>query len=1258
MRTAAPGGDAAHSIARYVQPNFYKCLTCGGSVDFMRAKVSSWSVVLFSSLMIVLLTTGCGGGGSSSTASNVTATPTFSPGGGTYTSSKAVTISDATSGAVLYCTTDGSTPTPSSPQCSQPTTVYQTEFLQAMAVAPGKAASAVVSAGYVINLNTAPAPTFNPTGGTYSSAQQVTISDSLSGANLYYTLDGSMPSAQSTLYTGPVAISQSSTLSAIAVATGYTSSAVATAAYTIQAASAVPTVSSLSPASAAVGGAAFTLTVNGTNFDSGSTVKWGSTALATTYVSATQLTAAVPANLLATAGSVVISVTTSAGASAYAAFAVNVALPAITSLSPSSAAAGGAAFKLTVTGTNFDSSAKINWNGSALTTTYVSATSLTASVSASLIAKAGSATVTVSSAAGTSNNLTFNIGSGASVPAVTALSPQSGAAGTSVTVTGTNFTGATAVNFGATPATSFTVNSASSITAVSPAGTGTVDVTVVTSNGTSATVAADQFTYVSSSAPTLTGISPASGSPSGGTSVAVTGTNFTGATAVNFGATPAASFTVNSATSITAVSPAGTGTVDVTVVTPNGTSATVAADQFTYGGAAINGVVVGGTGASAVGLTASVQLYAAGTTAYGPVAAPGATKIGSAVQTDPTTGAFTVAYSCSTAQAPGDQLYLVATGSNNQVVLMTALGSCSGLQAGASYTINEATTVASVYALQQFMAADGSIGAAISAATSQSYTGLSNAFKTVNNLVDSSSGTVRDHTPDYPTNFAGDPNIVNNSTVPQARINTLANALNACVSNSSGCGGLFAAATTGSAPTNTLQAILNIAQNPGNNVSNVYAAASSTAYAPSLPGAPNDWTLALTFTGGGFGVAPSISGTDSAGNSGVGPIISTSLAIDANGNVFVAGFGEYGYPSFSVFSGLDLPILAEFNNLGAPQTPPTRLSSDATPLITFGGNNVGQAIAGGFGLSSVAIYTNGNIWAGDLNVGGNVYTLSPGLSVLASAAPGSGVNNVAIDNNNNAWAGGDTIFEYTYVAGNTTLQAPTLEGASSAYSARTISNSVFDSSFNLWSYDSGSSTIFQITTDGSLIYSAFPTRGTGSTQAMSLAADGMGNIYACGDVGGTTLDVFTAIPTPGIANTYPVGSRGCGEQLLLDGLGHLFAINNGFGRAGHVGSTIDEYTTTGGAISPANGYTGTSSAEQPTITIDSNAPATDTLGYTPTTGAIDGSGNLWLVNADTSNSGGSGNPTGNVLVEFVGIAAPVVTPISAAVTNAQLGVRP
>jgi poly(3-hydroxybutyrate) depolymerase len=79
-------------------------------------------------------------------------------------------------------------------------------------------------------------------------------------------------------------------------------------------------------------------------------------------------------------------------------------------------------------------------------------------------------------------------------------------------------------------------------------------------------------------------IAPSSGSPMGGTIVTITGTNFTGATAVYFGATAAPLFTVNSAASITVIAPAGSGTVDVTVTTPNDTSAISAADKFTFGG--------------------------------------------------------------------------------------------------------------------------------------------------------------------------------------------------------------------------------------------------------------------------------------------------------------------------------------------------------------------------------------------------------------------------------------------------------------------------------------------------------------------------------------------------------------------------------------------------------------------------------------------------------------------------------------------------
>jgi hypothetical protein len=169
-------------------------------------------------------------------------------------------------------------------------------------------------------------------------------------------------------------------------------------------------------------------------------------------------------------------------------------------------------------------------------------------------------------------------------PNVTGINPNNGptAGNTLVTITGSGFTGATVVKFGSTAATSVTVISDTSITCKSPAGTGTVDVTVATPVGTSATNSADQFTYVAVG-PTVTGINPNSGPITGGTSVTITGTGFSGATSVKFGSNAATSLTINSATSITATSPAeSVGTVDVTVTTPVGTSATSSADQFTY----------------------------------------------------------------------------------------------------------------------------------------------------------------------------------------------------------------------------------------------------------------------------------------------------------------------------------------------------------------------------------------------------------------------------------------------------------------------------------------------------------------------------------------------------------------------------------------------------------------------------------------------------------------------------------------------------
>jgi hypothetical protein len=173
-------------------------------------------------------------------------------------------------------------------------------------------------------------------------------------------------------------------------------------------------------------------------------------------------------------------------------------------------------------------------------------------------------------------------------PTVMGITPAQGpaAGGTMVTITGTNLAGATKVLFGAKPA-KIESDTDTQIIAVSPAGAaGTVDVTVVTSNGKSTTSAADQFTYLA--APTVTKISAAAGPLSGGTLVTITGSNLAGATAVMFGKVKAFAFRSSPTGQIVAVSPAGTaGTVNVTVTTAGGTSHTSAADKFTYAAAPI-----------------------------------------------------------------------------------------------------------------------------------------------------------------------------------------------------------------------------------------------------------------------------------------------------------------------------------------------------------------------------------------------------------------------------------------------------------------------------------------------------------------------------------------------------------------------------------------------------------------------------------------------------------------------------------------------
>ncbi|MBV9742822.1 MAG: hypothetical protein JO099_03595, partial [Acidobacteriia bacterium] len=210
----------------------------------------------------------------------------------------------------------------------------------------------------------------------------------------------------------------------------------------------------LSPNEAIADTPAFTLTVNGADFVTGSTVLWNGGPLTTTYMNGSQLTAFVPAGLIASSGTATVAVQNPGGATSNSVtFTIYPAQLSVTTLNPSSATPGGAAFTLMVNGSGFIPASVVSWNGSPLTTAYVSATQLTANVPASLIASQSVANVSVQSAGTVSNVVSFVIGTPPAL-VISSLSPSSVVAGSStftLTVNGSGFLSSSVVQWNGSP---------------------------------------------------------------------------------------------------------------------------------------------------------------------------------------------------------------------------------------------------------------------------------------------------------------------------------------------------------------------------------------------------------------------------------------------------------------------------------------------------------------------------------------------------------------------------------------------------------------------------------------------------------------------------------------------------------------------------------------------------------------------------------------------------------------------------------------
>lgn len=201
------------------------------------------------------------------------ATPTFGLAAGTYSQPQSVGLMDATPGATIYYTTNGSTPTTSSAVYSGPIGVSSTETIEAIATANSYTTSSVASAAYTITNPQTATPAFSLASGTYLSSQTVSLYDATPGAMIYYTTNGTTPTTNSPVYGGSIIVSATETIQAIAVAPGSTQSSLASALYTITPPTASPTFSTSSGTyttgltvsiSDAVSGAVIYFTTNGT----------------------------------------------------------------------------------------------------------------------------------------------------------------------------------------------------------------------------------------------------------------------------------------------------------------------------------------------------------------------------------------------------------------------------------------------------------------------------------------------------------------------------------------------------------------------------------------------------------------------------------------------------------------------------------------------------------------------------------------------------------------------------------------------------------------------------------------------------------------------------------------------------------------------------------------------------------------------------------------------------------------------------------
>jgi len=507
-------------------------------------------------------------------------------------------------------------------------------------------------------------------------------------------------------------------------------------------------------------------------------------------------------------------------------------------------------------------------------------------------------------------------------------------------------------------------------------------------------------------------------------------------------------------------------------------------------------------------------------------------------------------------------VYLVAVGgnpglstpntNNADLVLVAALGPCGNLESSTSIFINEVSTIAAAYSLNGFVSPNTSTTLSTGgtsttttipsiAATITNSTGITNAFNTVQNLINPTTGTA------YGT-------ITGTSIerqVPQAEINSLADILSYCV-NTNGtdgsCDTLFAYATPsgGATPSNTFAAAIDIAQNPGHNVSSLFGLTPSTPPFTGLTQAPNQWSLFMAYA-----TVNSAYDGDTYG-----------VAIDAQGNAWFTAAGGNGQDSGYIF---EITAAGQLANVYGTFDAPEFISIDSTGSVwaAVSGNNSSDN-GGIFTLnpstSITSFYTSsslvtpadvvpdgsGNLWIAidhDFGTDGSVIEInSSGQNVGTSPYTVGGINiprGIAIGSSGIIWVTNDGGYSVTQLNGGAAVNGDPFTGSGNIGVPFGIA---IDASGNAWVSNVNNNTITKLTSSGSYIVNY---SGGGLDGPAHLSIDGSGNVFVP-NFDGSSLTKLKSDGTPASGSPYVTGSTLTPATAAVDGSGNVWMSTGNF----------------------------------------------------------------------------------------------------------------